>query len=66
MTDNIDLFRGLPDAFDLRWSLRDIRARRLRLTPIKATHVEKLLAMGLIEMLDGIPVLTDAGLNAVA
>jgi hypothetical protein len=66
MTEDVDPLQGVPDAFDLRWSLRDIRARRWKLTPIKAAHMEKLLAMGLIEMLDGIPVLTDAGLSAIA
>jgi hypothetical protein len=65
MSDDTDPFRGVPDAFDLRWSLRDIRAKRWKLTPIKAAHMEKLLALGLIEMLDGIPVLTDAGLSAI-
>jgi hypothetical protein len=50
----------------LRWSLRDIRARRWKMSPIKGAHMERLLEMGLIEMQDGIPVLTDAGLSAIA
>jgi hypothetical protein len=54
------------EAIHLRWSLRDIRARRWKMSPIKATHMEKLLEIGLIEMRDGIPVLTDAGLSAIA
>lgn len=64
----VDPFLGLDlaEAIDLRWSLRDIRARRWTLTPIKAAHMEKILAMELIEMRDGFPVLTDAGLSAVA
>ncbi len=65
--ENDDPFHGLDlsEAIDLRWSMRDIRARRWKIAPIKAAHMEKLLAMGLIEMQDEIPVLTDAGLSAV-
>ena len=51
---------------ELRWSLRDIRARRWKFSPIKAPHMEMLLEMGLIEMQDGEPVLTDAGYGAIA
>ena len=65
MMDDEDPFRGMPDAVELRWSLRDIRGKRWKLTPIRAAHMEKLLAMGLIEMREGIPVLTTAGLNAI-
>ena len=61
-----DPFRGMPDAIDLRWSLRDIRTRRWTLTPIKADHMEKLQAMGLIEFMADEPVLTSAGLSAIA
>ena len=66
--DDDDPFRDLDriEATNLRWSLRDIRARRWILTPIKADHIDKLLAMGLIEFRDEIPVLTDAGLSAIA
>lgn len=66
MTEVTDPLQGIPDAFDLRWSLRDIRARRWKLTPIKADHMKKLLAMGLIEMMDGEPVLTEAGFSTIA
>lgn len=63
-----DPFRDLDrsEAIELRWSLRDISAKRWILTPIKAAHMEKLLTMGLIEFRDEIPVLTDAGLSAIA
>ncbi len=53
------------EAIELRWSLRDIRAHRWILSPIKPAHMEKLLAMGLIEMRDELPVLTNAGLSAI-
>jgi hypothetical protein len=66
--DDDDPFRDidLNGAIGLRWSLRDIRARRWSMSPIKAAHMEKLLAMGLIEFQDEIPILTDAGLSAIA
>jgi len=66
--DDDDPFRDLDriEATNLRWSLRDIRARRWVLTPIKAAHIDKLLAMGLIEFREEIPMLTDAGLSAIA
>ena len=66
MSDDPFAHLDRAEAIDLRWSLRDIRSRRWVLTPIKAEHMEKLLAMGLTEMHDGVPVLTDAGLSAVA
>jgi hypothetical protein len=68
MMQDGDPFRDLDriEAINLRWGLRDIRARRWILTPIKAAQMEKLLEMGLIEMRDEIPVLTDAGLSAIA
>lgn len=67
MTDTVDPFRDLDqtEAIDLRWSLRDIRGKRWKMSPIKAAHIEKLLVMGLIEFQDEIPVLTNAGLNAI-
>ena len=67
MTEADDLFKDLDrnEVIDLRWSLRDIRAKRWIMSPIKAEHIEKLLAMGLIEFQDEIPVLTNAGLNAI-
>jgi hypothetical protein len=67
MTDAHDPFRDLDlaEAIDLRWSLRDIRGKRWKMSPIKAAHIEKLLALGLIEFQDDIPVLTNAGLNAI-
>jgi hypothetical protein len=54
------------EAIHLRWSLRDIRARRWKMSPIKGAHMEKLLELGLIEFQDEIPVLTDAGLSEIA
>ena len=67
MTDESDPFNGidLQEAIDLRWTLRDIRAKRSKLSPINPSHLEKLKTMNLIEMLDDEPVLTTAGLDAI-
>ncbi len=68
MTDEKDdPFRdlGVQEAIDLRWTLRDIKAKRWKLSPINPSHLEKLMAMDLVEMRNGDPVLTDAGLNAI-
>jgi hypothetical protein len=66
MAPDGDPLAGHPEAMELRWSLRDIRARRWKLTPIKAAHMERLLAMGLIEMQNEEPVLTHAGHRAIS
>jgi hypothetical protein len=56
----------LQQAIDLRWTLRDIKAKRWVLSPINPSHLEKLIAMGLVEMrADNHPVLTNSGLDAV-
>jgi hypothetical protein len=54
----------LRQAIDLRWSLRDIKARRLLLSPINPFHLQTLISMGLVEMRNDEPVLTDFGLDA--
>jgi hypothetical protein len=41
-------------------------AKRWKLSPIDPTHLEKLIAMGLVEMRDDDPVLTNSGLDAIA
>jgi hypothetical protein len=66
VADEFDPLHGVQNAFELRWSLRDIHARYLKLTPIKAAHMERLLAMGLIEMQNEEPVLTHAGHRAIS
>jgi len=44
MTDESDPFNGfdLQEAIDLQWTLRDIRAKRWKLSPINPSHLEKL------------------------
>jgi hypothetical protein len=67
MTDESDPFNGLDlqEAIDLRWTLRDIRAKRWKLSPLNPSHLEKLKSMNLIEMHDDEPALTKAGLDAI-
>jgi hypothetical protein len=47
------------DAIDLRWTLKDIAAKRSWI--INEAHVSKLIELGLVEMRDGKPFLTIAG-----
>jgi hypothetical protein len=49
------------EAIDLRWTLKDILARRWVMTPINPQHLAKLIELGLVEMRDGEPYLTSAG-----
>jgi hypothetical protein len=67
MTDDNDPFHDLDvqEAIDLRWTLRDVRAKRWKLLPINPSHLEKLKSMGLVEMRDDDPVLTNAGIDAI-
>jgi hypothetical protein len=67
MTDENGPFHDLDvqEAIDLRWTLRDIRAKRWKLSPIDPSHLEKLKSMGLVEMHNGDPVLTNAGIDAI-
>jgi hypothetical protein len=53
----------MPDLIDLRWTLRDIQASRLALTPPDPEHVRELIDRGLVELRDDIPVITEAGLD---
>jgi len=50
------------DAIDLRWTLKDIAARRRWM--INKQHLAKLIDLGLVEMRGDAPYLTNAGQNA--
>jgi len=67
MIDESDPFNGLDlqEAVDLRWTLRDIRAKRWKLSPLNPSHLEKLKSINLIEMHNDEPVLTKAGSDAL-
>lgn len=67
MADNQTPFAhlDLDRAIALRWVLRDIRAGRLKLTPVSESDLVTLTELGLIEMRDDLPALTQAGHDAV-
>ena len=52
-------------AIALRWVLRDIKSNRLELSPVDRQDLQELIDMGLVEIRDGIPVLTNAGVSAI-
>jgi hypothetical protein len=58
MADESDLLSGLDiqEVIDLRWTLRDIRARRWKLSPLNESHLEGLKSMNLIERHDEEPI----------
>lgn len=55
----------LERAIGLRWALRDILGNRLRLTPVRDDDLRTLIELGLVEMRDDVPVVTQAGLAAL-
>jgi hypothetical protein len=65
MTDEDDHLAGIDRAIRLRWMLRDIRAKRLKLSPISPDDLRMLIDMGLVELRDDIPVLTSDGDRAI-
>jgi hypothetical protein len=67
MTDQQTPFAqfSLERAIALRWMLRDIKAKRLKLSPVGAGDLATLTELGLFEMRDDAPVLTQAGHNAL-
>ena len=50
------------EAIDLRWTLRDIAARRAQ---INKDHLPKLIELGLVAMREDAPYLTTAGQHAI-
>jgi hypothetical protein len=67
MTDTTSPFLhlSLERAIALRWTLRDIKARRLELSPAGGSDLKILIELGLIEIRDEAPVLTKAGQEAL-
>ena len=67
MTDTTSPFLhlSLERAIALRWTLRDIKARRPNLSPAGESDLKILIELGLIEMRDEVPVLTKAGQDAL-
>lgn len=56
---------NLDTAIRLRWVLRDIKARRTEFSPISQSDLMALIELGLIEMRDDVPHLTDEGHRAL-
>ena len=52
---------SLERAIHLRWVLRDIKANRTKLSPVSSDDLGTLIEMGLVEMRDDEPVLTNEG-----
>jgi hypothetical protein len=61
MVDNPFAELSLERAIDLRWTLRDIQARRQKMSPVSSEDLRVLTDLGLIELRDEGPVLTQAG-----
>ena len=56
---------GLERAIHLRWTLRDINAKRLVLSPVSDDDLSVLTERGLVELNEGVPRLTKAGLEVI-
>jgi hypothetical protein len=55
----------LDTAIRLRWALRDIKAKRTKLMPVSPGDLETLIEMGLVEIRDDAPVLSNEGHQAL-
>ena len=55
----------LDTAIRLRWALRDIKAKRTNLTPVSPSDLKTLIEMGLVEMRDDAPMLTNEAHQAL-
>ena len=56
---------GLDNAIFLRWALRDIKGKRLKLTPVDPNDMRALIDMGYVEIQNDAPVVTSAGLQGI-
>jgi hypothetical protein len=68
MTDEQSPFSDLDlqQAIELRWTLRDIKAKRWVLSPINPAHLQTLMTMGLVEIQNDHPVLTNSGFDVIS
>jgi len=55
----------LDSAIRLRWALRDIKAKRTKLTPVSPSDLKTLIEMDLVEMRDDASMLTNEGDQAL-
>jgi hypothetical protein len=56
----------IDTAIRLRWALRDIKAKRTKLSPISPGDLKRLIELGLVEMHDEAPMLTNEGMRLIA
>ena len=56
---------GRERAIELRWVLRDIKGNRLKWSPPREEDLKILIEFDLVEMKNGLPQLTVAGLGAI-
>jgi hypothetical protein len=56
---------GLDNAICRRWALRDIKGKRLKLTPVDPNDKRALIDMGYVEIQNDAPVVTSAGLHGI-
>ena len=66
MVDNPFAKVALERAIGLRWTLRDIQARRLELSAVSDEDVRVLTELGLLEVREEGPVLTQSGTAVVS
>lgn len=52
-------------AIKLRWLMRDIKANRLKLSPVRQQDLQELIDMGLVEIRNDVPLLTNIGVSAI-
>src|SRR3984893_1047732 len=55
----------LEKAIHLRWVLRDIKGKRTKLSPVSLDDLQTLIEMGLVEIRDEVPLLTNEGERAL-
>jgi hypothetical protein len=67
MTDQQDQWAGLDldIAIRLRWALRDIKAKRTKLSPVSPDDLQTLIGMGFVELQDEAPLITNEGERAL-
>lgn len=56
---------GLDNAIRLRWALRDVNGKRLKLSPVNPNDLRTLIDMGYVEMNNDEPIVTRAGLQEI-
>ena len=63
MTDGSTPFASfdLERAIALRWTLRDIKAKRFKMFPVADSDLQTLIDLGLVEVRADTPTLTNAG-----